>query len=204
MNNANDPQRIMSSYLQRVRAGLRELPEAEVSDIFQELRSHIRDRAEEAGELTATGVTAALKSLGRPGEVASLYLTENLIARAESSRSPWLFLRSIFRWATLSMEGFVVCLGSLFGYYLSAVFLYCGMIKLFHPERVGLWMLKKGPYAYSFHLGLQRPSTQEREILGWWIIPIGLVAGVGLIRLTIRFGLWSIRRFQRSRAKAWS
>jgi len=36
-----------------------------------------------------------------------------------------------------------------------------------------------------------------REVLGWWIVPFGLVVGCGLVMLTTRFAVWCARRNRR-------
>jgi hypothetical protein len=44
----------------------------------------------------------------------------------------------------------------------------------------------------GFQSGGEHPG---HELLGWWLLPIGLLLGPGLFFLTARFGLWSIRKF---------
>jgi len=94
----NDPAQKIELYLRQVRSGLCNLPEPQVADILQELRSHILERAQSGGALSDTVTDATLQALGRPLEVASLYVAENVMARAESSRSPWMVLRGVFFW----------------------------------------------------------------------------------------------------------
>jgi uncharacterized membrane protein len=192
----------LDSYLQKLRAGLRDLPAADADEIIRELRSHILDRAGSAGELSESGVAAALARLGDSEDLAAQYATENLMARAERSRSPWLILRSIFRWASLSFAGFFVFLGALIGYTTAFAFLFCAAAKPFAPKTIGLWVRDASLSSFSASLGTVDSNSGGREVLGWWIIPIGMAAGVGLSLLTTRFGLWSIRRFRRSRARA--
>ena len=40
----------------------------------------------------------------------------------------------------------------------------------------------------SLRLGFGSAPPGGRELLGWWIVPIGLVVGCGLVMLTTRFG----------------
>ena len=67
-------------------------------------------------------VDAALAALGSPEELASEYMTDKLLARAEVSRSPVRILESLFRWASLSVAGFFVFLASIVGYLLGVSF----------------------------------------------------------------------------------
>ena len=94
--------------------------------------------------MTAAGVDAALAALGSPEELASQYMTDNLLARAEVSRSPVQILRSLFRWASLSVAGFFVLLGSIVGYFLGAAFILVALLKPFHPHTAGLWIFPNG------------------------------------------------------------
>ena len=101
---AEGPRRL-DGYLSELRARLRNLPDAEASEILEELRSHVCDSVGTGGELTERGVAAALERLGSPAELASLYKTDSLLVRAGRSRSPWLLSWSLFRWATVSVAG---------------------------------------------------------------------------------------------------
>ena len=193
------PQTIVDQYLTDLRARLRSLPEEQATDIVEEIRSHIRDTAGASGAMTEANINAALSRLGPASALAASYVTENLLAHTERNRSPWLLLRSSFRWASLSLQGFFVFLGSLIGYALGAIFSFCALAKPINPHRVGLWRI--GEDEFSLRLGLSRslPIPPGHELLGWWIIPLGLIAAMGLVLLTTSIGLRTIRRFQRER-----
>jgi len=198
MSDPNAGARRLDAYLNELRGRLRRLPDAEVAEIVEELRSHVRDSAGEGVALTEEGVAAALERLGSPDELAALYVTDSLLARAGRSWSPWLVFSSIFRWATVSVAGFFAFLGLLVGFVLSASFFIAALSKPFSPNRTGLWHVDGE--SLSLHLGLASgPSPVGQELLGWWIVPLGLVVGVGGVWLTTRFGRWCIRRFRRTR-----
>ncbi|HEV2387237.1 MAG TPA: hypothetical protein VGS20_08280 [Candidatus Acidoferrales bacterium] len=197
MPDATDPRQTMELYLLRVRRALGRLPEGEIVEILRELRSHIQERADRAGAITRESVQVALEALGDPVELARMYLNENLVARAVASRSPWLILRAIFRWACLSAGGFLVFLLALTGYGTGIAFLFCAALKPFFPGHVGLWW-RRNPIL--FDLGAHWPiPAGARELLGWWMIPVSVVAGLALFLLTHRFTLASIRRFRHFR-----
>ena len=203
MTGGDSRQRI-EAYLGTLRGRLRGIPEQEVREIVDELRSHIIDRSAAAGEITATGVDAALAALGTPEELASQYMTDNLLARAEVSRSPLQILRSLFRWASLSVAGFCVLLGSVVGYFFGAVFILVGMLKPFHPHSAGLWIFPNGSgeCEMSFRLGFGSVPAGGRDLLGWWIVPIGWIAGCGLVMLTTHIAVWFVRQYRKSWALA--
>ena len=202
---AGDEQQKIDSYLDKLRKSLRGVNDNDLREIVEELRSHILDKAAASGEVTSAGVDAALAALGSPEELASQYITDNLLARAEVSRSPWRILLGIFRWAGLSAVGFFVFLGSVIGYALAGSLMWCAVLKPIYPATVGLWVSNRlGDVEYSLHLGFGVPAAGSREILGWWIIPIGLVGGYALLMLTTRHALWWVRRFRKSRPLPWS
>jgi uncharacterized membrane protein len=197
---ATDAQQKVETYLSRLRVGLRGINDLDVREIVEELRFHILDKAAGSGEVTAAGVDAALAALGSPEELASEYLTDSLLARAEVSRSPVQVLASLFRWASLSVAGFYVLLGSILGYFFGVVFVLCALLKPFHAQTAGLWVFRdsNGNLMTSFRLGFGSPPVAGRDVLGWWIVPIGLVVGCGLLMLTTRLALWCARVYRRS------
>jgi hypothetical protein len=197
-----DAQQRMESYLGQLRRGLRGMHEEDARDIVEELRSHIAERAAASGPLTAAGVERALAGLGPPEELAGQYITDSLLARAETSRSPLRILQSLFRWASWSVAGFFVLLGSLLGYFLGVVFILVAALKPFHPESAGLWVFPDGAndFEISLRLGFGTPPANGRELLGWWVIPVGFAVGCWLVILTTRLALWCARRYRKSRA----
>ena len=202
MTMSDDAQHRMEAYLGRLRQRLRGLNDHDAREIVEELRSHIKDKAGASGEVSSVGVDAALAALGSPEELASQYMTDHLLARAEVSRSPVRILESLFRWASLSLAGFLVLLTSLVGYFLGIVFILVAALKSFHPRTAGVWVLPDGAdeFMISIRLGFGTAPPAGKEVLGWWIIPIGLVVGCALVMLTTRFAIWCVRQYRTSRA----
>jgi hypothetical protein len=186
----------LDTYLAQVQRHLGGLSDAEVRETLAELRSHVLDRAN--GVLTPVSVEAAIAALGSARDVARLNVTERVASVMEQDRSPLSVLRAVVRLAGLSLYGFFAFLVSLTGYGLAAGFLLAALVKPFAPERAGLWWLTDPADPYSFSLGVVDNAPQARELLGWWIIPIGLAAGAALAFLTWRFGVFSVRRMARA------
>lgn len=201
---ADDALKRIEAYLDRLRARLRGMSETEVRDIVEELRSHIVDRATLGNVMTVAAVDAALARLGSPEALAAEYVTGEALARAEVSRSPWRVLDSLFRWASLSLAGSLVLLTSIVGYFLGAVFMVCAALKPFHPHAAGLWLIPDpgGDYVVSLRMGFEGAPAGSRDLLGFWIVPAGLVAGSLLLILTTRFALWCARHHRSSLASA--
>ena len=184
-------------YLLRVKEKLRDLPRAQVAEILTELRSHILDRAclANAGITDAT-VHQALDRLGPPEDLAEMYLTENLLETAGTTRSPWLVMRTLFRLALKSAWGLGIFFVSLIGYLAAIGFFVCAAAKPLYPSHVGLWWNTESHTLVG--LGFIWPEPSEREVLGWSIIPLGVSLGCFMFFLTTRFARWSIRRMRRS------
>jgi hypothetical protein len=124
----------LDPYLQKVRAGLRDLPAADADEIIRELRSHIV-------ELTSHGedVETALRSLGDPVDLAKTYRAENLLVQAECSGSPLVILQGL-RHASQSRWGrFFVTALYFFGYANVLALWAAGIEKVIGPGRTGLW-----------------------------------------------------------------
>src|SRR5271167_3388326 len=202
MTTSNDAQQKIEAYLGRLRQRLRGMNDDDVREIVEEMRSHLTDKAASGGEVTSAGVEAAIARLGTPEELASQYTTDDLLARAEVSRSPLRILEGLFRWASLSVAGFFVLMGTLLGSFLGVTLALAALLKTIHPHTAGLWLLPGGPddYELSLRMGFGPVPAGGRELLGWWIVPAGLFVGCGLVVLTTRFALWCVRQYRKSRA----
>jgi hypothetical protein len=188
----------LDTYLTQVQRQLTGLPDTEVRETLAELRSHVLDKV--AGDLSVTSIEAALAGLGAPRDVARYNLTERVAVELETNRSPWRVLRAVGRLASLSAYGLFAFLVSFTGYASAVAFLITAAVKPFAWRHAGLWLTSKGPddHSVSLALGITDNPHQGHEVLGGWIIPIGIVAGLVLGWLTWRFGLFSVRLMRRS------
>lgn len=200
MTGGNVAQKRIEKYLDTVHACLRGLKEADVHEFVEELRSHIYEKTSTAGEMTADGLENVLTALGNPEELAREHKANALLTKAVASGSPLRILEALFRWASFSVAGLFVLVGATGGYLLGGVLFICAVLKPFHPQTVGLWVLQDetGDLALSFRLGAASPPAGAHELMGWWIVPIGLLVTFGLVMTTSRLALWCSRRFRRS------
>ena len=185
----------LDCYLDQVRRQLGGLPKTEVEEILAELRSHVLDKVD--GAPTPKRVEAAIEALGSPREVARLNLTERVAATLETDRSALRVFGAVGRLARLSVYGFFAFLVSLVGYGAAAAFLLTAIVKPFMPEHAGLWRIPTPDGSYDYSIGTT-DAPKGYELLGWWIIPIGVAVGLLLSWLTWRFGLFSVRRMRRT------
>jgi hypothetical protein len=184
----------LETYLTQVQRHLHGLPDAEASEVIAELRSHVRDKVD--GAPTPQRVEAAIAELGAPKAVARLNVTERVVAHIESHRSPLSVLWGVTRLAGLSLYGFFVFLLSFTGYGVALALVVTAAVKPFLPDNAGLWWTPDPQFGHAMSLGVVFPSPGGHELLGWWIMPIGVSGGLAIGWLTWRFGIWSVRRMR--------
>jgi len=167
MSTAVGTQEQIESYLSRLRAGLRGLNERDAQDIMEELRSHITDKMAMSGAVTPAGIDAVLGGLGSPEELARQYVTDEVLARTQASRSPLQIIKNTFRWASLSFAGLFVVLGSLMGYAVGLLLLLWAVLKPLHPRTAGLWVARNstGDISISVHVWAGRVAPGSRDVL---------------------------------------
>ncbi len=204
----------IESYLERLRKGLRHVPAEERDEMIAEIRSHVVDRVEAAGD-DPGALERVLGAVGDPGELAAQFDIDALLRRAAASRSPWVLLRTTGRWAGRGVSGLLALLLAVLGYGSALVCYVCAIVKPLFPSHIGVWLtpehaltvgywsgrlpseligLSAGPRGGFAVLGTFGPTQGPvRELLGLWLTPAGIVAGflcafvtTSLVRLLIR------------------
>ena len=180
-------------YLARVRVALRGLPEREIDDILRELRSHVEELAGKEG----TGVAAALQSLGDPLDLAQTYRSENQMVRAQCSDSPLVILQGLRHASRGTLGRVVVSALYLLGYFGLGTLWAGALEKLLSPSRGGLWIIPGDLWSITLVVGGEPPAG-ARELLGWWVVPITLLAGWGVKYASDTIARWWIGRYRHS------
>ena len=83
------------------------------------------------------------------------------------------------------------------------MFLAVALLKPFHPATAVLWSHPDGAgdLELSVRMGFGAAPGNGHELLGWWIVPMGILIGCGSVILTTRFSLWCVRMYRRSRTR---
>ena len=89
--------------------------------------------------------------------------------------------------------GLIVFAASVLGYSFGGFLFMLGFLKLIHPTMTGVYG-QWNDHDKSFNWQSGGP-IKPGELLGWWLVPIGILIGAALLLLTFRFGYWSIRKF---------
>jgi hypothetical protein len=184
-------QKSVETYLKSLRRELRELLDEDANEIIEEIRTHIFDKT--SGSQSPEAVAATLGALGTPEELAGRYRTAEMVGRARLARSPKYILRNALRRAGLSLLGVAVFSVSVLGCCLGGWLFMLGFLKLIHPGSTGVYGIWND-HTKSFNWQSGGPNKPD-ELLGWWLVPIGLLIGGAVLLLTFRFGYWSLRKF---------
>jgi len=204
-------------YLRRLAGALQGLPEEQARDIAEELRGHLVDKisALESSAMWsggAAGVDAVFARLGTPEKIARQYVELNggqaeRVQVAATIRPPLRMWRGLLRCVRLGLAGLLVLVGSLSGYFVALSLICCALLRPLHPHSAGLWKIPDAAddLSLSLRMGFGSVPPGSRDLLGVWIVPIGIIAGLGLFFLTVQFGRWRLRDFfsqRRARAVA--
>lgn len=173
----------IQGYVGRLRRALGTLQPAEVDDIVLEIRGHIAECVEGSTD-PAASTRRVLAALGDPEELAARYQTETVLARGRASESPLAVLQAAQRWAMEGLLGLVMFLVGIAGYGAALCLMAAAVLKPLFPRHVGLWWNPPETVVLGVAAG---PPDPQLELLGWWIVPLGLLAGcllwIGMTRL---------------------
>ena len=198
MNLTVDSQKSVEHYLAALRKELRELLEDDVRDIVEEIRAHILDKT--GADPSPEAVADTLAALGPPEKLALRYRTDELMLRAQRSRSAGRILRDSLRWTLITLLGLIVFLLSCVGYGVGGFLLWLGSMKALHPHTTSVDLqFSKTMWNASFQSG---GPSHGHDPFGLWLAPLGILGGALILYLTFRFGSWGVRKFWRPRRRA--
>jgi len=180
MNLTDTGESRVSGYLFVLERSLRTfLPPDIVQDAVREVGSHLRERVAqvEAVPDERTALEKVLEELGPPLRVAQAYSTEFALDEAVTTGRMVPMARAIWNMAVATVGGFCAALGLFIGYACGVAFLALAVLKPIFPNNVGI--VQQGN-AYS--IGAQFPVQPDAHLYGgYWIIPICLVSGLGIL-----------------------
>ncbi|HEX4824297.1 MAG TPA: DUF1700 domain-containing protein [Candidatus Polarisedimenticolaceae bacterium] len=166
----------IDGFIARLRAALRGLPESEIEDILREIRSHITELSEAEG----SDVAEAIRSLGDPVDLAMTYRAENAMLQAECSGSPLVILQGL-RHASRTRVGRS-----------TATLLYV----IGYATVISVW--REAVHELFVSAGVGAAPSASREIRGWWLVPVLVIAGLAIKYAVDRIAKWWLRRVRRS------
>ena len=171
-------------------------------DAVREVDSHIRERVAESSGMPneREALEGILTRLGSPSTVARAYSLELIMEEAAIGGRVTAVFRSLFHGAGIGVVEFLTALLLFTGYASGWAFISIAILKPIFPNNVGLWVHE------GFSLGGEFPAPEGVMPLGgYWIIPICLLVGLGVLVVTHRFARrWIARMRERLRRPAHS
>ena len=115
--------------------------------------------------------------------VAQAYSLELVMDEAATTGRFMAVLRSLAHAATTGVTAFFAAFGLFVGYSIGAAFIVVAIMKPIFPNNVGFWMTPDGMFVSG---GVNFPGVREGLVFhtSYWIIPIALLIGYGLLLLT--------------------
>ena len=113
----NDPavQRV-EEYLSALRNSCTGVPQEEREEFIDEIRSHLLERIELSGPVTAESLDSILDTTGRPQELAAHLKAQCVLRKTSRSVSPRVLIAGMFRMAATGIAGFLAFLLAAAGY----------------------------------------------------------------------------------------
>jgi amino acid transporter len=172
------------------------LPGDVVRDAVREIESHLRERVSAANGAPNERVALEkiLDELGPPLRVAQAYSAERIIDEAIVTGRVVPMARAMWHLAASTFAGFGAALGVFVGYLAGIACIAIAVLKPIFPNNVGIWVTDDGG-GFPWKMGALFPAPRGEHVVGgYWIIPVALVLGLGILVLnhrgTKRFLSW--------------
>lgn len=189
---SKEVEKILDDYFEQLKSEIKMLPRLERQEILDEIQSDIlaelRQERKEDSESQIKFLFSILEKLGKPEEVADEILSKRVVSFQGNFLKRFFILTG--RNLLEALAGLIVSFLSLILYFIGLLNLAMAGLKVFMPEKIGLFMSEKGFCGYGFKLGSfdiavgSITGVRGHEILGYWVIPIGILAGLILIFCT--------------------
>ena len=163
------------------------------ADAVREVESHIRDRVAESPGIPneRDALEGILTRLGSPATVARAYSLEMIMEEAAIGGRVAAVFRSLFHGAGIGVVEFLTAMLLFTGYASGWAFVMTALLKPIFPNNVGVWTHE------GFSIGAEFPAPAGVTPLGgYWVIPIFLLIGMGILVLTHRFARRWIARMR--------
>ncbi|RPJ84390.1 MAG: hypothetical protein EHM13_04530 [Acidobacteria bacterium] len=161
------------------------LQPAEARDALREVESHIRERLEQVESSDErVGVEQVLAELGTPLKVARAYSTEMTLDEALTTGRFVPVLRAVWHLATTSVFGFLWALFVFVGWVFGLAVMSLAPVKVVFPNNVGIFYQQGQIQSMGANFG--HPPGTEVYVFGYWIVPVALALGLGILVLTHR------------------
>jgi uncharacterized membrane protein len=190
-------QTVWTNYISKVEGLCGALEHRQKADILAEIKAHLLEsyiRLDVGDE--ESRISAAIAKLGQPEDFVPLWVEERLLEAVQpgsTTRNLYFLLRSN---ALKGVQQFLFSMIAGFGYLLSFYFFIMAALKIFFPENIGLYLSPSGiPF-----LGYV-DADEFTEVLGYWLIPIGLISAIFLHYVITQMVRQWVLRFRQSNSE---
>ncbi|MDP9041403.1 MAG: hypothetical protein M3N30_05435 [Bacteroidota bacterium] len=181
-------QRVYNNYIQRCKKAVSILPDKDQEECLLEINSHIYEfLADHPSENEMKELLDVLDRLGPPEETLKNIVAAKKIEQATRTFNPKHLLQAL----VLNISNGIIYFILLVLYLLLLCFPILGILKFIRPGHVGYFISDNG----RFWFGYVATVEHSKELLGYWFIPIIMVA-TGIIYIAIILILAILRKIK--------
>jgi uncharacterized membrane protein len=163
--------KIWDNYFNRIDKMIRSLDKTQKEETKLSIQDHLLDSFQNEKEAEeAVRLLNAIEKMGEPEEYLKPMVADKLLNKASNTMSPLIILKGLYYYIYGGIKRFVVSFSFIMGYILTLCFLLIAILKFFMPNSIGLFLYPHG----GIKLGLGIPAGAAKDILGYWIVPIGI------------------------------
>jgi hypothetical protein len=169
---------LWESYSEQLKSILKKVKSVYKNDIITEIQSHILDGFNEIEIKDETGrLKKAMENLGDPSDFLMPLIAEKYLTDASTNYKPMLIVKGLFYYIKSGFRQFLKGMIYVTGYAFVVGFALVAVLKIIQPDRVGFFISKAGTINIGF---VDDISKVDRELLGYWIIPLALTIAIVL------------------------
>ena len=168
-------ERIWDNYLNRIQKLLKKIPKDQKEELLLEIKSHLYESIQnDTDGKEEEKVLNAIERMGDPEDFIKPLIADKLLLSASKTMKPnSVFLSLVYKSFINIKYAFGALLFSI-GYSLSFILIVIAFFKIITPSNIGFYKLGSGKFEFSMF----STAPQTEEILGYWIVLIGLLAAV--------------------------
>ena len=169
-------QKIWDQYFRRVRWFSKSINFKLQEELKLEIQDHLYESFNrEVGESEAERLLNAIDKIGDPEEYIQPMVAEKLLSNASQTLNPKTVVQGLYYYILGGAKEFFVAMLVGIGYLISFISAFMAILKPFFPKTSGLLIHKNGGFALGI---IDDVKDIRTDVLGYWIIPVGIILSV--------------------------